>query len=152
MGNNLLGWQTSRIYNSKHFSPLPTTGSTTTGNYRTSPLMSLNPLAPAFIPSYQSSSNLHISLCNSTTMGLPLAQIICGMPPQTIPSHVPSHTNTLLTTLSSSLSSSRQISLSRMQQFITQLLDLQLFCPHHSNTRRTAYRLLTKPSNSLTNT
>ena len=44
--------------------------------------MSLNPLAPAFLPSYQSSSNPPISLCNSTTMGLPLAQLICGMPPQ----------------------------------------------------------------------
>ena len=52
--------------------------------------MSLNPLAPAFLPSYQSSSNSPISLCNSTTMGLPLAQLICGMHPQTIPSLAPS--------------------------------------------------------------
>ena len=52
--------------------------------------MSLNPLAPAFLPSYQSSSNPPISLCNSTTMGLHLAQLICEMPPQTIPSHAPS--------------------------------------------------------------
>ena len=90
MGNNLLGWQTSRIYDSKHLSPLSTIGSTTTGNHRTSSLMSLNPLAPAFLPHYQSSSDPTISLCNSTTMGLPLAQLICGMPPQTIPSHAPS--------------------------------------------------------------
>ena len=52
--------------------------------------MSLNPLAPAFLPHYQSSSDPLVSLCNCTTMGLPLAQLICGMPPQTIPSHAPS--------------------------------------------------------------
>ena len=86
MGNNLLGWQTSRIYNPKHISPLSTIGSTTTGNYRTSPLMSLNPLAPAFLPRYPSSSNTPLPLCNSTPIGLALAQLICGMPPQIIPS------------------------------------------------------------------
>ena len=90
-GEYYLGWQTSRIYNSRHLSPLSTIGSTTTGNHRTSSLMSLNPLAPAFLPSYQSSSNSPISLCNSTTMGLPWAQLICGMPPQTIPSLAPSN-------------------------------------------------------------
>ena len=52
--------------------------------------MSLNPLAPAFLPQYQSSSDPHISLCNSTAMGLPLAQLFCGMPSQIIPSHAPS--------------------------------------------------------------
>ena len=52
--------------------------------------MLFNPPAPAFLPSYQSSSNPPVSLCNSTTMGLPLAQLICGMPPQTIPSLAPS--------------------------------------------------------------
>ena len=52
--------------------------------------MSPNPLAPAFLPSYQSSYNLPYSLCNSTTMGLPLVQLICGMLPQTIPSLAPS--------------------------------------------------------------
>ena len=51
--------------------------------------MSLNPLEPAFLPHYQSSSDPPISLCNSTTMSLPLAQLICGMPPQLIPSHAP---------------------------------------------------------------
>ena len=90
MRNNLLGWQTSRIYISKHLPPLSTIGSTTTGHHCTPSLMSLNPLAPAFLPSYQSSSNPPTSLCNSTTMGLPLAQLICGMPPQTIPSLAPS--------------------------------------------------------------
>ena len=65
-------------------------GSTTAGNHRTSSLMSLNPLPPAFLPHYQSSSDPPISLCNSTTMSLPLAQLICGKPPQTIPSQVPS--------------------------------------------------------------
>ena len=85
-----MGWQASRIYNSKHLSPLSTIGSTTTGNHRTSSLMSLNPLAPAFLLSYQSSSNPPTSLCNSTTMGLCLAQLICGMPPQSTPSHYPS--------------------------------------------------------------
>ena len=52
--------------------------------------MSLNPLAPAFLPSYQSFSNPPTSLCNSNTMNLPLAQLICGMPPPTTPSHAPS--------------------------------------------------------------
>ena len=85
-----MGWQVSRTYNSEHISPFSTTGSTTSRNYRFSPLMSLNPLAQAFLPSYQSSSNPPISLCNSTTVGLPLAQLICGMPPQTNPSHAPS--------------------------------------------------------------
>ena len=51
--------------------------------------MSLNSLAPAFLPHYQSPSNPPIPLCNST-MSLPLAQLICVMPPPTIPSHVPS--------------------------------------------------------------
>ena len=52
--------------------------------------MLLNPLAPAFFPSYQFPSNPPIWSCNSTTRGLPLAQIICGMLPQTIPSIAPS--------------------------------------------------------------
>ena len=90
MGNNLLGWQTSRIDDSKHLSPLSTTGSTTTGHHRTPSLMSLNPLAPGFLPHHQSSSDPPLSLCNSNTMNLLLAQLICGMPPQLIPSHVPS--------------------------------------------------------------
>ena len=90
MGNTLLGWQTSRIYISKHISSLSTIGSTATGAHRTCPLMSPNPLAPAFLPHYQSSSDPPISLCNTTAMGLPLAQLICGMPPKTIPSFAPS--------------------------------------------------------------
>ena len=52
--------------------------------------MSLNPLAPAFLPSYQSFSNPPTSLCNSKTMNFPLAQLICGMPPPITPSHAPS--------------------------------------------------------------
>ena len=52
--------------------------------------MSLNPLAPAFLPHYHSSSDPLIPLCNSTTMSLPLAHLICGIPPQTILSHAPS--------------------------------------------------------------
>ena len=52
--------------------------------------MSLNPLAPAFLPQYQSSSDSPISLCNSTAMSLPLAQFLCGMPSQIVPSHAPS--------------------------------------------------------------
>ena len=50
--------------------------------------MSLNPLAPAFLP--QSSSDPPPSWCNSNTMNLPLAQLVCGMPPQITPSHIPS--------------------------------------------------------------
>ena len=49
--------------------------------------MLLNPLAPAFLPHYQSSSDPPIALCNSTTMSLPLTQLFCGMPSQNIPSH-----------------------------------------------------------------
>ena len=52
--------------------------------------MSLNPLAPAFLPSYLSFSNPPTSLCNSNTMNLPLAQLICGIPPQITSSHAPS--------------------------------------------------------------
>ena len=52
--------------------------------------MSLNPLAPAFLPHHQSLSDPPLLLCNSNTVNLPLAQLICGMPPQIIPSHAPS--------------------------------------------------------------
>ena len=52
--------------------------------------MSLNPLAPAFLPQYQSSPDPPILLCNSTSINLPLAQLFCGMPSQIIPSHAPS--------------------------------------------------------------
>ena len=86
MGNNILGWQTSRIYNSKHLSPLSTIGSTTTGHHRTPSLMSLNPLAPTFLPQHQSSSDPPPLLGHSNTRNLPLAQLLCGMLPQTIPS------------------------------------------------------------------
>ena len=51
--------------------------------------MSLNPLAPAFLPHPQPSSDPPISLCNSTTMVIPLVQLVCGMLPQTLPSHAP---------------------------------------------------------------
>ena len=49
--------------------------------------MSLNPLAPAFLLRYQSSSDPLNSLCNSTAMSVSLAQICSGMPPPIIPSH-----------------------------------------------------------------
>ena len=52
--------------------------------------MSLNPLAPAFLPQHQFSSDPPVSLYNTNTMNLPLAQVICGMPPQITPSHAPS--------------------------------------------------------------
>ena len=77
-------------YTIQSTSPLSTISSTATGNHRTSSLMSLNPLAPTFLPHYQSSGDPRVSLCNSTTMGLLLAQLICRMPPQTFPSHAPS--------------------------------------------------------------
>ena len=88
--NSVLGQPTSRIHDSKHVSPFSTIGSTTTGDHRTAPLMSLNPLALAFLPHSQSSSDLPISVCISTTMSLLLAQLFCGMLPQVIPSHAPS--------------------------------------------------------------
>ena len=78
------------MYYLKCISPLSTFGGTTAGNHRTSPLMSLNPLAPVFLPRFQSSSNPPIPLGNSTTMSLLLAQLFCGLPPQTTPSHAPS--------------------------------------------------------------
>ena len=52
--------------------------------------MSLNPLAPAFLPQYQPSFDPTTPLCNSTTMSLPLVQLFYGMTPQLIPSHAPS--------------------------------------------------------------
>ena len=52
--------------------------------------MSLNPLAPAFLPHFQPSSDPPLSLRNSTTMSFPLAQLFCGMLPQITPSHAPS--------------------------------------------------------------
>ena len=52
--------------------------------------MSLNPLAPAFIPQFQSSCDPPIPLANSDTMSFPLAQLICGIPPQITPFHAPS--------------------------------------------------------------
>ena len=52
--------------------------------------MSLNPLAPAFLPQLQSSCDPAISLGSPTTMEFPLAQLFCGMPPQIIPPHAPS--------------------------------------------------------------
>ena len=51
--------------------------------------MSLNPLAPAFLPHFQLPSTPPLPMCHSTTMSLSLAQLFCGMPPQLIPSHAP---------------------------------------------------------------
>ena len=51
--------------------------------------MSLNPLALAFLPQSQSSSDPPISLCNSTAVSLPLAQLFCGTPSQIVQSHAP---------------------------------------------------------------
>ena len=52
--------------------------------------MSLNPLAPAFLPQFQSSCDPPIPLDNFNTMSFPLAQLFCGMPSQIISSHAPS--------------------------------------------------------------
>ena len=52
--------------------------------------MSLNPLAPAFLPQFQSSCDPPNPLDNFNTMSFPLAQLFCGMPPQIISSHAPS--------------------------------------------------------------
>ena len=52
--------------------------------------MLLNPLAPVFLPHHQSSSDPSLSLGHSSTMSLPLAQLIGGMLPQNIPSLAPS--------------------------------------------------------------
>ena len=79
-----------RIHNSKHMSPFSTIGSSSTGDHCIPPLMSLNPLAPAFLPQIQSSCDPPISLGNSDTMSFPLAQLICGIPPQITPFHAPS--------------------------------------------------------------
>ena len=90
MGDNLLGQSTPRIHNSKHISPFSTIGSSSTGDHCISPLMSLNPLATAFLPQFQTSYDPPTSLGNSTTMSFPLAQLFCGMPPQFIPPHASS--------------------------------------------------------------
>ena len=58
--------------------------------------MSLNPLAPAFLPHHQSSSDPPPLLGHSNTLNLPVAQLLCGMPPQTIPSINRHDTSTLL--------------------------------------------------------
>ena len=50
--------------------------------------MSLNPLAPAFLPFSQSSSDQPPSLCNSV-MSFPLAQLFSGMPSQIPPFPAP---------------------------------------------------------------
>ena len=151
MGNNLLGWQTSRIYDSKHLSPLSTTGSTTRGHHRTPSLMSLNPLAPAFLPHHQSSSDPPLSLCYSNTMNLPLAQLICGMPPQIIPSHVlfiNQHIadNTLLLPL---LQHTNQSQPDAAAHKPTPGLSTHL--PHPSNTGRKVSRQSPIASNNFTN-
>ena len=52
--------------------------------------MSLNPLAPTFLPHFQSSFDLPIPLGKSIKINLPLAQLLCGLPPQITPSHAPS--------------------------------------------------------------
>ena len=87
MGNSFLGYPTSRIYNSKQIFTFPTFDSTSFGDHCTFPLMSLNPLAPAFLPQFQFPSDPPISMGNFTTMSLPLAQLICGMTQPIIPSH-----------------------------------------------------------------
>ena len=53
------------------------------------PLMSLNSLAPGFLPHYQFPSDPPISLSNSTAMSLPLVQIFFGLPPSVTPSPAP---------------------------------------------------------------
>ena len=85
MGNNLLGRQTTRVHNSKHVSSLSTIGSATTSYHCNSSLMSLNPLAPAFLPQHQSSSDPPIMLDHSYAMNFPLVPLTCGPPPQSIP-------------------------------------------------------------------
>ena len=70
----------------KFISTFSMIGSTFTGDHRTLPLMSPNPLAPAFLPQYQYPSDPPISVCNSTTVSLPLVQLFCEMPPPIIPS------------------------------------------------------------------
>ena len=51
--------------------------------------MSLNPLAPAFLPHFQSSTDPPISLGKSTTMIFYRAQLFCGMRAQIILSTAP---------------------------------------------------------------
>ena len=52
--------------------------------------MSLNPLAPTFLPHHQSSFDPPIMLDHSYAMNLPLVPITCGLPPQPIPLLTPS--------------------------------------------------------------
>ena len=58
--------------------------------------MSLNPLAPAFLPLYQFSTNPPLLLYNSTTMILPLAQLFCGTLPPLIPSQALSNNQPII--------------------------------------------------------
>ena len=152
MGNNLLGWQTARIYYSKCISPLSTLGSNTTGNHRTSPLMSLNPLAPVLLPQYQSSSDPPTSLCNSTAMNLPLAQFFCGMPSQIAATHA-SCINQHITDGTLLLPLLQPTNQSKPDAAVHQPTPgSSALLPSSSNTKKFVYRLSTKPSNSLTNT
>ena len=137
-----------RIYHSKHNSTLPTVGSSSTGY----PRWCLSTLSHRF---------------SSLIINLPLTQLFrCATLLQKVSSWLNYFaeclhkalllmllllTNTSLTALSSCFCSSREISLSRMEQLINQLLDPQLFCPPFSNFRRIVSRLFTKPSNSSTN-
>ena len=142
----------SRIHDSKHISTFSTIGSTSTGDHRTFPLMSLNPFAPTFVPHYQSPSDPPISLCNSTTMSLPWLNYFAEYLHQSYNLMLLLLPYPSLTAISSSHLSSQRIHRSRMQKLINHFLDLQLFCPHLSNNRRNTYRLFTRPFNSSANT
>ena len=133
-------------------STFSTTGSSTTADHRTFPLLSLNPLAQAFLVSYQFPSNPLISLCNSTTMSLPFAQTFCGKPPSANSSHAPPITRLIAGLLHAPRFSSRITHLSRMQKLFNPLLDLHLFCSHPSNIGRNVYRRFARPFNCSTNT
>ena len=140
-----------RIHNSKHISPFSTFGSYSTCDRCISPLMSLNPLAPAFLPQFQSSCDSAISLGNSTTRSFPLAQLFCGMPPQIIQPHAPSINQHI--TNGTFLLPSLQLTSQSMPnaQLINQLLNFQFFCLHLYYIRLIASRLFIRLSNSLTN-
>ena len=88
--------------------------------------MSLKTPAPASLLHYQFPSDPPISLCNSTAMSLPLAQIYCGLPPSITPYPAPPLRQPITDATFILPLSSQRTHLSRMQKLFNHLLDTSL--------------------------
>ena len=147
MGNNLPGSPASKIYDSKHISAFATINSITRGDHRTTSLMLLNSLAPAFLPHYQFPSDAQISVCNSTPMSLRLGQINCGMPPSIKPSDAPPLRQPFTDDIPILLLIQPKNPPKQDAETLQPPLDLHLF-----NIRSNVYKLITRRFNSSINT